>query len=549
MTRKKTRLGLLFFGNSILIIVVGILLVASQLSAQNNAFNTLLPTTTPKYPTGPSYSYTSYDPILITDDTELASEANGGGTGASADPYIIEGYQIINNTANGIYITGTTKHFIVRDCWVETSSSYYGITAYNVAAGTATIDNNTVKNNLDGIYIRNSNFAAVGNNTCEQNSQRGIRIYGTTSATVVNNTCENNNDGIGLESATSVIVENNTCQSNNYGIRVRSNSDSTEVRNNTVKSSNTYGINVRDGTTESTIVANNTLQDNPYGIYISLALTSTVENNTFTNDGLFISLGTINAYLATTVEDNIVNGLSLGYLTNLEGTTVQTSYGQLILINCTNVLVKDIDQSSSDIGIYVRYSSDVELRHITMDQNSLYGVYIYDSEFVTLINSTISQSGDYGVYLRISNNVTLTNNTIYQNNDDGIYMYDSDNCTINWNTVEDNDYGIYMTSDSDNNTIHHNSFISNAQSHQAYESTNSGGNNWYDSSTDEGNYWSDGSPPTAYTITGGTSTDPYPLTEQTVYTVPEFNLPMGAVIILAVIITGLISHQKQKRRK
>lgn len=53
-----------------------------------------------------SQNYTVHDPIVITDDGELASVANSG-TGAANDPYIIADWNITGSTAQGIYITGT----------------------------------------------------------------------------------------------------------------------------------------------------------------------------------------------------------------------------------------------------------------------------------------------------------------------------------------------------------------------------------------------------------------------------------------------------------
>ncbi|MHA2307550.1 MAG: hypothetical protein ACXACU_19390, partial [Candidatus Hodarchaeales archaeon] len=102
-----------------------------------------------------SQNYTVHDPIVITDDDELASVANSG-TGAANDPYIIADWNITGSTSHGIYITGTTKYFRIENCWIANSTNLgsSGIYVDNVASGTTVITNNTCNsNNWYGIFL------------------------------------------------------------------------------------------------------------------------------------------------------------------------------------------------------------------------------------------------------------------------------------------------------------------------------------------------------------------------------------------------------------
>ncbi len=92
-----------------------------------------------------SRGYTVHDPIVITNDGELTAVANSG-TGVANDPYIIADWNITGSTIDGIYITGTTKHFRIENCWIGNSTNR-GIYVGSVTTGTTTITNNTCNNN------------------------------------------------------------------------------------------------------------------------------------------------------------------------------------------------------------------------------------------------------------------------------------------------------------------------------------------------------------------------------------------------------------------
>jgi parallel beta-helix repeat protein len=118
-----------------------------------------------------SQDYIVHDPISVTNDNELAAVANSG-TGTVTDPYIITGWNITGSSTHGISITGTTQHFRVEKCWIESSVEYgsCGIYVDNVSAGTTTIINNTCNSNCNGISLWYANSLTVINNTCNSNT-------------------------------------------------------------------------------------------------------------------------------------------------------------------------------------------------------------------------------------------------------------------------------------------------------------------------------------------------------------------------------------------
>jgi len=100
----------------------------------------------------PVFEYISHSPISIISDSALSAFP---GSGTPEDPYVIEGYNITTTSSCSIYISGTTKYFAIRNCYLRAENNGIGIA--NVAADTAKIINNICESNsLHGIYLYQS---------------------------------------------------------------------------------------------------------------------------------------------------------------------------------------------------------------------------------------------------------------------------------------------------------------------------------------------------------------------------------------------------------
>ncbi|GAH02591.1 unnamed protein product, partial [marine sediment metagenome] len=219
------------------------------------------------------------------------------------------------------------------------------------------------------------------------NATTGLSLFCCTYSVIINNTCENNNDrGIELSYSDNSTVINNTCNNNDRGIDIWS-SDS-----------------------------------------------STVANNTFTNCGLKISEETIDAYLSYTVENNWVNEKPLGFYTNLDSTIIaEPVYGQLILANCTNVIVRDQILNNATTGLSLFCCTYSVIINNTCNNNVYDGIYLYSSGSSTVTNNTC-ENNNFGIYLLYSGSSTVTNNTCKNNNNQGIDILFSDSSTVANNT-------------------------------------------------------------------------------------------------------------------
>jgi parallel beta-helix repeat protein len=158
-------------------------------------------------------------------------------------------------------------------------------------------------------------------------------------------------------------------------------------------------------------------------------------------------------------ESNTVNGKPVYYWKDVEGGRIPDGAGQVIVVNCTNVIVENQDINKAGVGIQIAFSS-----HITIKSNNC-------------------SNNRAGISLVFSNNNSITNNNcsknldvsypLYSNNmyGAGIYLMCSNDNVISKNDYSNNQYGI-LSWFSINNTLYLNNFIDNTDNVFSLISTN-----------------------------------------------------------------------------
>lgn len=395
-----------------------------------------------------------HSPISIHNDTELAAIASNG-TGTSRDPYILNQWIINASTATGIYITGTTQYFIIRDCRIEgTSRSFCGITLNQIASNTAHLVNNTCINNLYGIYLEYSDSVTVFNNTCLDNVY-GIYLWYSNSSLILNNTCQNNWEGIYSWYSQRSQLINNTCFRDGINL-VKS--DFSSVMNNIC--SNGY-CGIRLDRCVSTAVIGNICSNNTWGLRIRRSTNALIQNNTCFNDGLFLTETDAATLLSYIITDNTANDLPIGYFTNVNDKTITASYGQLILVNCYNLVIKNQYILNTEAGITLYHSLNCQIVNSVCINNTEFGIYLYYSG-LAVITDSICNNNNYGIYLYHSSYSSITGNICSDNKGIGIYLHDSSGHTKIINNIcnRNNDNGIRLMSSGScaivNNSCSHN---------------------------------------------------------------------------------------------
>ncbi len=321
-----------------------------------------------------------------------------------------------------------------------------------------------------------------------------------------------------------------------------------------------YGITITDS---DKITANDNIFTYVYGNGPRLSRSDYVvfQNNSISGDLCgFNFYGNIGDYNTFTITNNSVNSKPLGYYVNQQDLILDNiAFGQLILINCSSALIRNIVISNTSAAIEVYLSEHLNLTNVTI--SSCYnGIGIFNSENCTLTDITVHDASNIGIYVYRSDGTYLSESICYQNtvgiyisfsdyciienntcyeNEDGMRVIYSDFVTIHNNTFSENSnrgllisgavqvecnvtynlflnnvgYAIEISLYSTDHIIHHNAFIGNNQGGTSQALDKEGGSQWYDSLTLEGNYWDTWSGVGSYPIDWEVTSvvDPYPL--------------------------------------
>jgi len=419
---------------------------------------------------------TPHEPIYIHGNDNFTF-ANGvtSGSGTAEDPYVIENWAINASNGRGVWVENTAHYFTLRNILVENGDiDYEGVYFYNVRNGT--IENvhsfgnlagvflsnsagNVIRNgayeknnNLDGIYLYQSDNNLIENNLCRNNGDDEINLYYSDNNILVNNVAEYNADGMALwlDSSNNNVVEGNIIQNNSSWAVLLEDSNGNALVNNIVENNYVDGFSLWNS--NNNFIVNNAALNNDTGIGLYSSEYNTVENNVVKSNYYGISLpeGSYNTISNNTVENN--------------------SFGILIQ----------------------NFSGNNTISNNTVE-NNISGIFLLRSNNNTISNNTIKNNTDNGIDLADSDSNIISNNIVENNHDYGIYIdylswaSGSDNNTLENNIVSNNSYGIYLNN-SNNNVIFRNHFLNNL-------------NNTYDSDTNywdngsAGNWWSDWQPP------------------------------------------------------
>jgi parallel beta-helix repeat protein len=273
----------------------------------------------------------------------------------------------------------------------------------------------------------------------------GILLNGVDYCDIFNNICSNNYSGIFLRYANKNNVLSNNCLNNGEGIFVEGSSRNNNVSNNVC--SNNEGS----------------------GITLWYSENNKLKGNIMVCNGIFIVGASLSHYLHEIDESNTVNGKSVYYWKDVEGGRIPNDAGEVILVNCKNVLVENQNLDNSSIGIEAAFSSFITIKNNTFSDTSS-GIDLEYSDNNSILNNVLNKSR---IILWYSNDNTISNNAcppvrlrysdnnvIYLNN--LMYAFVDPDSTNTWNSPEEitytydgnthtnylgnywSDYGVYL---------------------------------------------------------------------------------------------------------
>jgi len=236
--------------------------------------------------------------------------------------------------------------------------------------------------------------------------------------------------GIKIESKGNVISKNILSHNKDHDIFI-SNSMQNKIINNTF-----FGNVTHNG-----------------GLYILNSVNNTIQQNEMINVGISIWGSSIFHWNTQNIDNtNTVNGKPVYYHVNISDTSIPLNAGQVILINCTNIVVDNQNCSDGSNGILVAYSTSILITNNTCISNKQYGILTYQSNQSKISNNKCLDNG-IGISLYYSANSYAINNTCLRNKNMQIRIRKGNNNTViqNYcNSSENTGIDLYHTN---NNTI------------------------------------------------------------------------------------------------
>jgi len=322
-----------------------------------------------------------------------------------------------------------------------TANNPYIIENYDINASTT-----------HGIYIENTDVYFIIRNCIIHDGKGkydGIFFYNVKNGKIDNVTSYNNWNGIYLER-----------------------SPNNQITNCHVHNNSWTGIYV-GWYTNSSQITNCDIHNNKEGINLWYTSDNHIIGNTFINNDITIWGDDLADYIHN-ITSNTVNGKPLYYYKNQRNVVIDNiPVGELILVNCTNFDITNINITNTEVGIQLAYSSNNTITNCNAYNNSRSGIYLYRSSNNQITNCSIYNnygglclwfSSDniianckvynnfrYGLCLWSSSNNYVTNCNVYNNSREGVsFIGGSSNYIINCNVYNNSRYGIYLWMSSSN---------------------------------------------------------------------------------------------------
>jgi len=273
------------------------------------------------------------------------------------------------------------------------------------------IENNYITSHEKfAVLIINSENSEIQKNAMVLNVGGGISLFKTTNCIISDNDFNYNLASISLWFSEENQIIENTCWMNNYGI-VLSYSDNNDVNSNNLRNSTKAGI------------------------YLGMSKNNVLESNTMTQCSILVDSYDLSCWWNDVDTSNTVNGKTVYYLINETGLTSFPDAGQIILVNCNNCVIENLNFDNVSASIELSYSNNnmvinnrlenvrkgivmVHSCHNLINNNTIFNgtkksIFIsWDSNYNQISNNTLDIVGEVGLALESCDNNIISDNKI-----------------------------------------------------------------------------------------------------------------------------------------
>jgi parallel beta-helix repeat protein len=327
-----------------------------------------------------------------------------------------------NFTSNnyGIYLFDSSENVIKNNIIFAKNERFVGNGINLMSSSNNNISNNTILFWWRGINFRESPYNEISHNTVSKSSYSGIHLAKYSNYTTIYN--------------------NSILRNGDTGLRIVDSSDIT-INSNIASENGNQGIEI--GQSMNNKIEDNIVSNNSYvGIYLWDTVYFNLTGNIMTENGLYLGGNSLESWNSHDIDTtNLVNGKPVHYWKNRTGGVVPLGAGEVILANCTEVIVENQYLINGSVGIEVGFSENIVVINNNISYNNMFGIYIEHSNYINLSNNTVISIEWEGISIYYSNNISLFDNFIFKSGD-AIRMTHSNDNIIVGNHVTNNYFGI-----------------------------------------------------------------------------------------------------------
>ncbi|MBP2143872.1 parallel beta-helix repeat protein [Methanococcus voltae] len=193
-----------------------------------------------------------------------------------------------------------------------------------------------------------------------------------------------------------------------------------------------------------------------WGIALHSCENITIIGSNIEGYGLYIRGSQLEHWNTHTIENNHIGLKKIYYFKNQKGGTVPEDAGQVILSNCKNMKMENLDITKTMMGILLSYSNNTLINNVNCCDNRV-GIWLYESNYNNISNS-ISNLNNRNIYLINSSYNRISDNEAQRSRvSSSIILSKSSNNVITGNTASNNEVsGITADEESSNNLISNN---------------------------------------------------------------------------------------------
>jgi parallel beta-helix repeat protein len=374
---------------------------------------------------------------------------------------VLENNTMRSQPWDGLYLLYATRTIVKNNKMINNDNN--GIRLYDSFHNS--LYKNRMEHNNNGIIMGASNNNSITYNRIRFNSDYGIALSSYSDKNhIEGNQIEKNEFGLYSEYCSLTNVSSNDFVSNNYGIYasafknsyifnnqflynkyetviLQSFSDNNRIISNYCESDST-GFTLTSSNNNE--IKGNLFDSAYWAIQLAYSENCEIKDNAMTEGGIYFVGENIQFWNSHTIDTtNTVNGNPVYYWVNKNSEQVPKNAGQVFLVGCTNVIVKDLSIERSYNAISTAFSEYNTIINNACD-NNINGIYLLMSDNNEIGGNSFSKNQNDGLILDQSDSNIIYNNDCRQNSYQGISTYKAHKNIIENNTINNNDIGVEL---------------------------------------------------------------------------------------------------------